>query len=325
MARRYIRKMACLAKPETTYGVDAAPSGSTDALLLSNVSITPFNAQNVPRDLIRPYFGASEELPGDAFVELAFDVEAVGSGTAGVAPAWGKLLRGCGMAEVIEASTRVDYVPVTDNMESLTIKYFDDGVRHTLLGAMGEITGFSLEQGTIPKFSFRFLGLYSTPAAATPGSVTLTDWKVPQVVKNANSGDITIGGTVASTGAPAISGGTTQASRGLRLSWGNQVGHSALLGDEGIDITDRNITGHMDLALSAADEVTFAGYVESATLLNISLLHGTVAGHKLLVNVPSAQLTNSKQEVNNGRRLIGFDLRAVPVAGNDEIRIVTSF
>lgn len=326
MARRYVRKMACLAKIETTYGTDSTPSASTDALLLSNVGITPFNAQNVPRDLIRPYFGASEELPGDAFVELTFDVEAVGSGTAGTVPAWGKLLRACGMAEVVEASTRVDYLPVTDAMESITLKYFDDGVRHTLLGSMGEITAFSLEQGGIPKFSFRFLGLYSTPVAATPGSVTLTDWKMPQVVKNANSGDITIGGSVSGTGAPAITGGTTQPSRGLRLAWGNQVGHSALLGDEGIDITNRSITGHMDLALSAADEVTFAGHVELATLQNVSLLHGTVTGRKLLVNLPSAQLTNySKQDVNNGRRLIGYDLRAVPVSGNDEIRIVTSF
>lgn len=325
MAQRYIRKLAVVAKIETTYGTDSSPTGAADAVLLSNVNINPFNAQNVPRDVIRPYFGASEELPGDRFVELSFDVELVGSGTAGTAPAWGKLMRACGMAEVIEASTRVDYVPITDALESLTIKYFDDGVRHVLTGARGEITQFALQQGGKPMMSVRMLGLYSTPSAATPGTVTLSDWKVPQVVTNANTGDITIGGSVNDTGAPAITGGTSQTSRGLVLQWGNQVAHTPLLGEESIDISDRAISGKMQLSMSAADEVTFMGHVELATLQNVSLLHGTVTGRKLLVNLPSAQLRNPTKDELNGRRLIGFDLSAVPVAGNDEIRIVTSF
>jgi hypothetical protein len=54
----------------------------------------------------------------------------------------------------------------------------------------------------------------------------------------------------------------------------------------------------------------------------LGFVHGTTAGLKVLVHAPAVQLINpSKQDVN-GRRLIGYDLRLVPVSGNDELRIV---
>ncbi len=36
---RYTRKTAILAKIETTYGTDAAPTGAANALLISNQSV----------------------------------------------------------------------------------------------------------------------------------------------------------------------------------------------------------------------------------------------------------------------------------------------
>ena len=41
---RLIRNTAILAKIETAYGVDAAPTGAANALLVSNLSINPLNA-----------------------------------------------------------------------------------------------------------------------------------------------------------------------------------------------------------------------------------------------------------------------------------------
>ena len=50
--------------------------------------------------------------------------------------------------------------------------------------------------------------------------------------------------------------------------------------------------------------------------------HGVAAGAKVMVFAPNVQLINpSKQDVS-GRRLIGFDLRMTPSAGNDDVRIV---
>ena len=53
--------------------------------------------------------------------------------------------------------------------------------------------------------------------------------------------------------------------------------------------------------------------------------HGTVAGNKVLLYLPSVQFINPSNFELNGRLLNGYDLRCVPTSGNDEVRIVTSF
>ena len=72
-------------------------------------------------------------------------------------------------------------------------------------------------------------------------------------------------------------------------------------------------------------EVTFTTTVKANTLQSVGLLHGTQAGFRGLVFMPAVQLISpSKQEIE-GRRLIGYDMRINPSAGNDDLRIVTSF
>ena len=80
-------------------------------------------------------------------------------------------------------------------------------------------------------------------------------------------------------------------------------------------------TGTVDL--TAAQEITNMGIVKAGTLQGIGLLHGTAAGHKLLVHLPACQLLNPTKDTINGKRVISYDIKAVPVSGNDEWRIVT--
>lgn len=98
------RKRTLLAKIETVYGTDSAPTGAANAILCRNLDITPLEGQTVSRDLVRPFYGNSEQLPTSMYVKASFEVEMAGSGTAGVAPAWGPLLRACGFAETILAA-----------------------------------------------------------------------------------------------------------------------------------------------------------------------------------------------------------------------------
>lgn len=313
---RYIRNTAILAKIETTEGTDAVPTGASNALLVSDMTITPLNAQNVDRALVRPYFGASEQLVGTASVEVQFTVELAGSGTAATAPAWGALLRACGFAETV--STFVAYAPDTPaNQKSLTIYWYDDGVLHKLLGAKGNVT-LGMGVGERPTMQFTFTGKDGGVSAVANPATTLTAWKAPLVITDTNSGDVKLGGTYA---AGAVTGGISYTSRGLSINLGNQVQFTPLLGAEPVDITGREVTGSLQLDLSAAQEVTFFGSVKANTLQAISLEHGSVAGAIVGVHMAAAQLINpSKQDVN-GRRLIGFDLRSVPSAGNDDLII----
>lgn len=314
---RFIRNTAILAKIESSYGVDASPTGAANALLVSNVTVTPMQAQNVDRDIIRPHFGASEQLVGDRYVEAAFDIEIAGSGTAGDAPACAPLLRACAMAEDDQAG-HVAYTPVTNSQASITIHIYDSGILHVLTGARGTVE-LNLQQGERPTMRFTFRGLYTTPSASAVPATTLTAWQRPLVVTNANSGDITFG---ASYSAGGVTGGTTYASRGLTLDLGNEVVHTPLLGGEEIDITARAVTATMQLDLSASQEATFMATVEANTTQSLAFQHGATAGNIFLLHAPAVQLVNPSKQDFNGRRLIGFDARFVPVSGNDELVLV---
>lgn len=315
---RYIRNTAILAKIEVTEGVDSIPTGAANALLVSDVTINPLNASNVDRALIRPYFGGSEQLVGTAYVEVGFTVELAGSGTAATAPAWGPLMRACGFAE--SATTFVAYTPAAPSaQQSVSIYYHDDGVLHKLLGAKGTWK-LAAGVGGRPELQFSFTGLDGGISAAANPTATLTAWRRPLVVTNTNTGSLTLGGTYA---AGVVTGGTTYMSRGLNLDLGNAVAFTPLVGGEYVDITERAVTGDVQVDLTAAQEVTFMAAVKANTLQSMSLQHGSTAGSIVGIYMGATQLINpSKQEVN-GRRLIGYDVRAVPTAGNDDLIIYT--
>lgn len=324
MASRFIRNTAILLKAESTYGTDPTPTGSSNAMLVSNVSINPIAAQNVDRDIIRTYFGASEQLLGTRYVEMSFDLEVAGSGTVATAPAWAAALLACGFAETLTATVRADYLPVSSAFPSCTIYWYDDGLLHKATGCRGTAK-LNLRVGERPVFTFSFQGVYTTPTAASNPSLTLTAWKTPLVVVDANTADVTFGGTHNSSTAPAISGGTTYPSQGLEVDLGNAVNFIPLLGGESVEITGRTVTGRVSLDLTAAQEASMMGIVEAATLQTLGLIHGTVSNYKAMVWMPAVQLINPSKSEVNGKRLVSFDFRALPSSGNDELRIVTSF
>lgn len=317
MASRYARNTAILAKIETTYGTDPTPTGSSNAILVSNLSMTPLVADNVDRDLVRPYFGGSEQLVGTAHIECSFDVELSGSGTAATPTAYDPLLRACGLAAT--ASTYVSYSPISTAQESVTIYWYDDGVLFKLLGARGT---FDIKAGLSgrPVFSFKFTAINGGVTAASLPSTTLTAFTKPLVINDTNTGDITIGATYS---AGSNTGGTAYPSRGLELSLGNTVNHIPLLGGESVDITARSTTGKCELDLTAAQEVTVMGYVTGNTTQSIGFVHGSSAGNIVLLHAPAVQFINPTKTDINGKRLQGYDLRFVPSSGNDELRIVT--
>jgi hypothetical protein len=326
---RYARNSVVLAKLEVTYGTDPGTvTGAANAILVSNLTVNPLNANNVDRDLVRSSFGASEQLVGSAYVEISMDVEFQHSGTAGTVAAWDPLLQACGFAVGATGTVpaRVDHILATDYsaLKSVTIYYYDDGVLHKLLGARGSFS-VNLNVGERPTYSFRFLGLDGGVTAVSNAVPTLTAFKSPLVVTDTNTGAITMGAVTYSAG--ALAGGTEYVGAGFDFDLGNDVQFTDLLGTasaagQSVDITDRATTGKIRLDLTAANEVTFMTSVKANTTQALGLVHGTAAGFKMLVYFPVVQIINPQLEEINGRRMIGFDMRVLPSAGNDEIRIV---
>ena len=121
MAVRRWKKLAALAKLETVYGTDAAPTGAANFIQLSDVTFTPLAGDEEQRNLLQPHLGhQGVYLTGD-YGQFQFSVEIAGSGVAGTAPAVGPLLRACGFAETITAVTSVEYTPVDEANDAVSM------------------------------------------------------------------------------------------------------------------------------------------------------------------------------------------------------------
>jgi hypothetical protein len=317
---RLIKNTAILFGVEATYGVDPVLSAVTQAMLVANLTVPDTAFTNVDRALIRPFLGGSEQLPGNRNVPFGFDVELVGSGTLGTRPPMADVLLASGMAETVLAGTRVDYSPITSMLSSASCYWHDDGAKSLLLGARGNCT-FKMNAGERPLIMFAGIALDGGLSATANPAVTLTAFKTPEAVTEANSLDIVLGCTSLATGAPALTGGTTFPSLGIEFNLGNKVQHSAILGGESIDILDRISVGTIKLDVTAAQEVANYNTVKGATLTSVGFVHGTVGGKKVQVFLPFCQLINPKKIDFNGKRMVQYELRILPSLGNDEVRL----
>ena len=133
--------------------------------------------------MIRPYLGASQQLLANTRVECTFSVELAGSGTAGTAPAYGKALKACGLAETVASGTSVSLTTRSvQAFSSVTIHYNIDGVRHKVTGCRGNVS-ITANVGEIPTLDFTFTAFTSllTTALLTP---TYTNQDDPVIFKN---------------------------------------------------------------------------------------------------------------------------------------------
>jgi hypothetical protein len=92
------RKRTILAKIESTYGQDPTPTAQLDAILMSNVSVSPMEMTLVQRNNIKAYLGNNPQVLAAIYAKVSFDIEVAGSGTPGTAPAYDELLRACGLS-----------------------------------------------------------------------------------------------------------------------------------------------------------------------------------------------------------------------------------
>ncbi|MGD9863586.1 MAG: phage tail tube protein [Pseudodonghicola sp.] len=307
LAPKMWKKKVLLAKIETTYGTDAVPTGAANSILATNVRLSPMEGQDVSRDLELPYMGAQGTIPTELHRKLAFNVEATPSGTAGTAPAWGVLMRGCACAEVIAAGVSVTYNPVTDDHEAVTLYLNIDGTLFKLIGSRGTCT-FRLNAQGIVYLEFEFIGLYS--------QATETPMVTPDL-----AAQIAARPKVASTiNTPAFSiGGVDLVMTTFMLNIGNQVETTFEVGHDAIEITGKSET--IETSVRAVPLTTLDPFAlaDAMTPQEVILTHGTTAGRILGLNAPGAQFQRT-QSLENAKNITRWPLRLVPlpVAGNDQ-------
>ena len=196
-----MKKMLLLAKIEGTSGTDALPTAGANAIMCRALAPEPITAEQVSRDLIRPYKGNSGKLAVGVHRKLTCEVEFAGSGAAGTAPPWAPLLQACGFAETITAGVDVAYDPVSEGEPTLTLYGYLDGILFKLTGCKGNVT-FTLNAKAITVMQFEFMGAYSTPTdTQLPPGVDYSAFMQPKPVGKVNTPTFTFHGVTACTSA----------------------------------------------------------------------------------------------------------------------------
>jgi hypothetical protein len=304
MPLKWNRKVL-LAKIETVYGTDAAPTGAANAVLATNVQLSPMEGQDVSRELELATLGPQGTVPVEVHAKLSFEVELAPSGTAGTAPAWGPLLRACAVAETIAAGVSVTYNPVSLNHESATLHFWVENTKYALVGARGTAT-IKIEAQKVPKIAFTFTGLFTAPAETAQATPTLTAWQKPLVATKANTPVFTLNGVALVL-------------RSLELDLANEVATRFLIGSESVLITQKS--EKIAATVEAVLLTTLNPYALALaqTAVPVVLTHGVGAGKIATLNAPLAQIQRPSG-VAQQQGIVEWPLNLVPQvnAGNDQ-------
>jgi hypothetical protein len=303
------RKRLILAKIESTYGTDSTPGG-TQAILVRNLEITPLQADVVTRDLIRPYLGNFEQILANQRVEITFEVELAGSGTAGTAPAWSPVMKSCAMSETISAGTSVTYAPVSSSFSSCSIYFNNDGVRHKITGCRGSFS-ISGEVGQIPVISFTMMGIYNAPDDSALPTPTYSNQATPVIFKQGNT-----------TGFQVFSySGCLQS---FSLDMANEMVYRELVGcTKEVLITNRAPNGTAVIEATTIATKDFFTIANGTSTGNLTFQHGQTAGNIVTFSSPQTDIGSPTYSDQDGIQMLNLPYVATPTtAGNDELTLV---
>ena len=303
------RKRLILAKIESTYGTDPAPTGSSNAILVRSLEVTPLQAEVVNRELITPYMGSSQQLLAQTSVQITFEVELAGSGTAGTAPAYGPLLKACGLSETTVASTSTTYAPVSSSFSSVTIYFHNDGIRHKITGCRGTFT-LNAEVGQIPTISFTMTGIYNAPTDETLPTPTYANQAAPLIFKHTNTSSFSIFSYSACL-------------QSISLEMANEIIYRELVGcTKEVLITNRAPSGTVMIEAPSITAKDFFGAALGTSTGSISFVHGTTAGNIVTFTAAQSDLGAPTYADQDGVQMLELPYIATPSnSGNDELSI----
>ena len=313
------RKQSILIETESSYNDSTTPNGA-DAVLVTELSVTPIASDVVSRDYVRPYLGASEQLLANSRVEVSFSVEMVGSGAAGTAPGYSKALLACGLAEQVASGTSVTYTPVSAAFSSIAMfveiggSATNENVLHKIRGCRGNVA-LEAAVGEIPKLNFTFTGIYEVPidlsSMTTP---TYNHQPTPLLFKAGNTSGFNIHGHQAGLNS-------------LSMDLGNNIIYREVIGSTStkeVLLTDRAASGSVVIdAVKPGVKNFFNAAQTDGTLGNLAFLHGTAAGNIVQLTSTKADLGDISYGDSDGILTMEIPYTLVPSAsGNDEFSLI---
>ena len=306
------RKKFLIAKIESTYGTDPSPVGGSDAVQVTNLEITPIESDNVQAASYQGFIGNSTRgtLVANKRVSVTFDVELAGSGTAGTAPAFGPLLKSCGLSETIVSMTSVTYAPVSTSFSSATIYCFYDGTQHKITGARGTVS-FNLTAGQFAVASFQFIGIYNAPdGTALSGSFTVANQAAALEVNDTNVTTAT------------FSGVTSSRIESIDLALNNELLYKETASNKEVLITNRAAGGTCVLEAPAIGTTDFFAKAVAVATGSTSIVLGATSGNIVTMNAAQTDITGCSYGDTNGVISLSMPYLALPTtAGNNEMSL----
>lgn len=213
-----------------------------------------------------------------------------------------------GAASGYSISANVGYKPISDNIESTTIYFNNDGVLHKATGCRGTFS-LSTEVGNIPTISFTLTGIYNAPTDTAAPAVTYTNQATPVIFKAGN------------TVATSFLGYTGACVQSISFDMANDVLYRELVNcTKSVTITNRAPSGTAMIeapTIAAQDFFTIANN-DSTGLL--AFQHGTTAGNIVTMLAPSVDVANPSYADQDGIQMLNLPFVALPSSsGNDEV------
>ncbi len=306
------RKKFLIAKIESTYGTDPTPVGGSDAVQVTNLEVTPIESDNVQAAAFQGFLGNSSRatLVANKRVSVTFDVELAGSGTAGTAPAFGPLLKSCGLSETTVADTSVTYAPVSSSFDSATIYCFYDGTRHKITGARGSVS-FNFTAGQFAVASFNFIGIYNDPDdTALSGTFTVANQAAALEVNDTNLTTATFFGE------------TSQRIESFDLALNNELVYKETASSKEVLITNRAVGGTAVIEAPAVGTTDYFADAIGVSTASSSMVFGATGGNIVTLTAAQTDVTGVSYGDTNGVISLSMPYLALPTtAGNNELSL----
>lgn len=304
-----MKKMLLLAAVQASVGAVVVPTAAANAMMVRGFTPEPIVADQVERNLIRPYKGNSGKLVAGEHRKFGFEVELAGSGTAGLAPAWAPLLLACGFAETVTEDTSVEYTPVSEGEPVLTLWGYVDGTLFKMADARGTVS-FDLTPKGIPVMKFEFLGTYEPPTEGLmPSGVDYSKFVQPLVVGKRNTPTLEIFGHAGCTSA-------------FSINWANQLAWREMINCAGASSPDRKPTGSITMEFPKVDVKDWTEIVRTGQVGVLNVVHGITAGNIVELQMPRIQPGVFSLSDDQGVAMMQLPFDINPVLGDDELVIV---
>lgn len=303
------RKSLLTYKAESAYGTP--PSGDYTAIYVRrDPDVAPLVVDRLARETVRPYFGADRKRLINRRVTVGFDVDLVGSGAAGTAPAFGGLLLPCSFNEAIVASTSTTYTLVSNSTDSSTLRWHQDGIRHQVAGARGTVS-ITANAGEYPTLSFSFTGIYSQPTDVALPSATFSNQADPVEVSATNTPTVNVN---------SVSNCMSE----FELNVSNEVVFEDYAGcTTKVRITGRDPEGRIQVEDKLIAGQNFYSLATGTSLVPITWTHsGGGAGNTIAATMSNCDIYEPTYADRNGVRFVNLPFAPISTDGTSELSLV---